>query len=87
MHRFSGHGPIKSLVLFGIALIVVPALILWAWNITLPEIFGVPGIDYRNAFGLLVLGLTLGQLVRAPYHIRRTGPAGRSLHTGTGETK
>ncbi len=47
-----------------IALFVVPALVRWLWNLTLPQLFGWSRIEYWQAFRLFVLAAVLFGLPR-----------------------
>ena len=53
-----------TFVLVGIALIFVAAgILMWLWNITMPQIFALKEIAYWQAFRLLLIaGLLLGGL-------------------------
>jgi hypothetical protein len=38
-----------------IVLFVVPAILQWLWNITIPELFGSKEIRYWQAFRLIII--------------------------------
>jgi hypothetical protein len=45
------------------AVLVIPALVMWIWNLTMPDVFRLPRITFWQAFRLVVLaGLLLGTL-------------------------
>ncbi|WP_146039100.1 hypothetical protein [Sulfobacillus sp. hq2] len=57
---FAGFG---SLGVFLVAVVVfgIPALLMWLWNLTLPDLFGWPRLRYWQAFRLeLICGLLFG---------------------------
>lgn len=45
-------------------LIVGATLILWSWNNTLPTIFGLPAIHFKESIGLVVLALSVSFIFR-----------------------
>ncbi|AQA18893.1 hypothetical protein BST95_12245 [Halioglobus japonicus] len=47
-------------VLYAIALVMLvaaalPALFEWLWNMTMPEVFGMPALNYWQSFRLLLI--------------------------------
>lgn len=44
--------PLAGLVL---ALFLGPALLMWLWNMTVPEIFSLPQIEFWQAFRLIII--------------------------------
>lgn len=52
--RFSG------VIILGAAfLFLVPALLMWLWNLTMPQVFRLPAIQYWQAFRLLIIATIL----------------------------
>ena len=42
---------------------LVPAILMWVWNLTMPDVFRLPRITYWQAFRLTVLaGILFGAL-------------------------
>ena len=52
-----------SLMLF-----VGATLVLWSWNNTLPAIFGLPTIHFKESIGLVVLALSVSFIFRQSQH-------------------
>ena len=51
------------LIAYGVAAAVflIPAIVLWLWNLTMPDVFHLPQITYWQAFRLVLLaGLVVG---------------------------
>jgi hypothetical protein len=60
MLHASGKTHFRKVVTFVGLLVSIPTAVLWSWNIALPELFGAPTMDYRNALGVVILlGLIL----------------------------
>lgn len=60
----SALASVVSFVIVAVPLLslwVVPALVRWVWNLTLPQLFSLPPIGHWQAFRLMVLaGLLFG---------------------------
>lgn len=59
---FVGAMPVRmpGIILIGIGLLfLVPALLMWLWNITMPQVFRLPTIQYWQAFRLLIIATIL----------------------------
>ena len=41
---------------------------MWAWNLAMPELFGLPRAEFRQALGLTLLALLLGRLIGSHAH-------------------
>ena len=42
-------------------LFLVPAILTWLWNMTIPDIFGIKTIEYWQAFRLIIIaGILMG---------------------------
>jgi hypothetical protein len=54
----------SGVVLLIIALIfIVPAVVLWLWNITMPQVFGLRTVSYWQSFRLCLLaGILFGAM-------------------------
>jgi hypothetical protein len=50
-----------SLVFIGVIVLIflLPALLMWLWNMTMPEVFRLPEIRYWQAFRLLIIASLL----------------------------
>ena len=46
---------------------LVPALLQWLWNITMPELFGLPELNYWQSFRLMLIA---GILISGPGFIK-----------------
>jgi len=58
-----------NVILLGIVVVLVSAAVLmWLWNITMPELFGLRRLTYWPAFRLLLIaGILMGSFhVQAP---------------------
>ena len=71
MHRASKRRLVGVVVAAAMSLVAVPIVILWAWNIALPDLLGLPMMDYRNALGLAILGLAVAIPLRGHRWVRR----------------
>lgn len=54
----------KGIVIAGSLILASPVAVLWAWNISLVRLAGVPALDYRGALGLVILLLAVTAVVR-----------------------
>ncbi len=52
-------GSMGIAVVILILVFLVPALFMWLWNMTCPEVFHLPEIRYWQAFRLLILASLL----------------------------
>jgi hypothetical protein len=59
-----GMGMIEVLIfmiLVAILFFAIPTFLQWLWNMTIPELFGLKGLTYWQAFRLLLIaGLLFG---------------------------
>ena len=49
---------IEALYLIALVMLmaaILPALFEWLWNITMPEVFGMPALNYWQSFRLLLI--------------------------------
>ncbi len=47
------------LVVVALFLSIIPALLRWLWNITMPEVFGLKQLTFWQAFRLLIIAFML----------------------------
>ena len=47
--------PFIPIILVCVFLFIVPAILQWLWNITIPELFGLKEIRYWQAFRLIII--------------------------------
>lgn len=60
MHLFSGNFIMLVMLIIGLFFLVA-ALLQWLWDITMPDIFQLKQINYRQAFSLLIIaGILFG---------------------------
>lgn len=52
-------------------LFIGATLVLWSWNNTLPVIFGLPSIHFKESIGLIVLALSISFIFRQGRHSLR----------------
>lgn len=45
-------------------------VVMWSWNLVLPEVLGVTTLTFRNALGLILLGLLCSALINYPPLLR-----------------
>lgn len=43
------------LALVAVFIFIVPAILMWVWNMTMPQVFRLPTIEYWQAFRLLII--------------------------------
>ncbi|HEY8450300.1 MAG TPA: hypothetical protein VIL95_07475 [Bacillota bacterium] len=48
-----------GLLLPAITLFIVPAIVRWLWNLTMPEVFGLRPLTYWQAFRLVLMAWLL----------------------------
>lgn len=48
-----------AVVVAGIMLFAVPALLMWLWNLTVPQVFGLRPLTYWQAFRLAIIASIL----------------------------
>ena len=73
-HTSHKHTSRSYLFLTG-AMLAVPIAVLWSWNLVIPEIFGASPLEFRNALGLVLLGL----IASIPFYARRGKRRGTNL--------
>lgn len=73
MQRAIGQTHFRRISILVAGIVSAPVLVLWSWNVTVADLFGGPTMAYRNAVGLVVLGLFASVLL---------GRRGRSRHFG-----
>jgi hypothetical protein len=47
------HG--SHVIKLTLAFIVATTLLLWGWNTAVPDLFGLPAIQFKQALGLMIL--------------------------------
>jgi len=55
-------GAPELIIIFAVValfLSVIPALLRWLWNITMPEVFGLKQLSFWQAFRLLIIAFML----------------------------
>ncbi|MFQ5469713.1 MAG: hypothetical protein ACE5EH_05325 [Gammaproteobacteria bacterium] len=57
------HASKAALILF-----VGATLVLWSWNNTLPALFGLPSIHFKESIGLILLALSISFIFRQGRH-------------------
>lgn len=66
------HQPNRRLFKFAfqavLFLFVGATLILWSWNATLPSIFGLPVIEFKESLALIILIVTISFVSRLGRH-------------------
>ncbi|WP_020374135.1 hypothetical protein [Sulfobacillus thermosulfidooxidans] len=50
---------IAGLIMLAVLTFGIPALLMWVWNMTLPELFGWPRLHYWQAFRLELISALL----------------------------
>ena len=64
-HRF------RNVLMMALLFFIITVFFYWAWNASLPGVFGVPALQFKQASGLIVLLIiTSGILGRAQWHRR-----------------
>ena len=71
VNRYALKPILGSILVAAIAFIVAPTLVMWAWNLALPEVFSVASLTFRNALGLVLLGLVSYYLLSHPLFSRQ----------------
>ena len=52
-------GTIIIFVMIAVYLSIIPALLRWLWNITMPDVFGLKQLTFWQAFRLLIIAFML----------------------------
>ena len=53
MTTFTNHG--RKALLFTAGFIAATILLLWGWNSAIPDLFGLPAMQFKQATGLMIL--------------------------------
>lgn len=53
-------GPLGVVLVALVAVLALPALLRWVWNLTVPPVFGGPALTHWQAFRVLVLVAVCG---------------------------
>jgi hypothetical protein len=63
MKNLNRHG--SRLIKLILAFIATTILLLWGWNSAIPDLFGLPTIEFKQAPGLMVLIVIVFVLLRS----------------------
>ncbi len=55
---------LKALFALAVALFAVPAIIYVSWNMFAPDVFGLPQMSFKHAFGLFLFVSAMSLLVQ-----------------------
>ena len=67
MNNLKQHG--SQIFMATLAFIVATILLLWGWNSAMPDIFGLPTMQFKQAMGFMVLiGIVSFFLRRGRWH-------------------
>lgn len=59
MGAFGSFDLLLILVVVALFLSIIPALLRWLWNITMPDVFGLKQLTFWQAFRLLIIAFML----------------------------
>ncbi len=66
MNNFKQHGTRMIKLIF--AYVVATILLLWGWNSALPDLFGVPAMQFKQATGIMILIGAISFVLRCGRH-------------------